>query len=119
MAQGDFAHFDIPADDVARAQGFYEKVFGWKFNAPPGMDGYFLFSTPGGLGGGLGERGKTAPQKLRVYFLVDSVDIILPIVAAAGGSTVEGRSEVPGFGWFAVIRDTEGSEIGVFEALPR
>ena len=31
------AHFAINADDVARAQGFYEAVFGWKFNAwgPP------------------------------------------------------------------------------------
>ncbi len=33
------AHFAINADDVARARGFYEKVFGWKFTAygPPGF----------------------------------------------------------------------------------
>ena len=33
------AHFAINADDVARARRFYERVFGWKFNAwgPPGF----------------------------------------------------------------------------------
>src|SRR6516162_10044795 len=33
------AHFAINADDVDRARGFYEKVFGWKFEAygPPGF----------------------------------------------------------------------------------
>ena len=23
-------HFEIPADDIARAKAFYEKTFGWK-----------------------------------------------------------------------------------------
>ena len=33
------AHFAINADDVDRARRFYEKVFGWKFQAygPPGF----------------------------------------------------------------------------------
>ncbi len=25
-------HFDFQADDVSRAQKFYQNVFGWKFN---------------------------------------------------------------------------------------
>ncbi len=34
------AHFAINANDVDRAKRFYERVFGWKFNAwgPPGFD---------------------------------------------------------------------------------
>ena len=33
------AHFAINADDLPRARRFYERVFGWKFNAwgPPGF----------------------------------------------------------------------------------
>ena len=34
-------HFEIPADDVARARAFYENTFGWKIKAfpmPPGSD---------------------------------------------------------------------------------
>ena len=28
-------HFEIPADDVARAQTFYQNVFGWKIKQMP------------------------------------------------------------------------------------
>ena len=28
-------HFEIPADDVARAKAFYENVFGWKIKQFP------------------------------------------------------------------------------------
>lgn len=119
MAQGDLAHFEIPADDIARGRGFYERLFGWKFDAPPGMGGYLLFSTSNEIGGGLGERGKSAPNELRVYISVNSIDSALALAGTAGGSTVEGRTEVPGFGWYAVIRDTEGTEIGLWEGLPR
>lgn len=119
MANGDFAHFEIPADDVVRARGFYERLFGWKFDAPPGMGGYLVFTTPNDIGGGLGERGKSAPDQVRVYFTVDSIEGALALTGAAGGSTVLGRTGVPGFGWYAVIRDTEGTEVGLWEGLPR
>src|SRR5262245_6589739 len=32
-------HFEIPADDVARAKNFYEKTFGWTIKAFPMPDG--------------------------------------------------------------------------------
>ena len=41
-------HFEIPADDVARAKLFYEKTFGWKikqFPLPPGSDEYYGITT--------------------------------------------------------------------------
>ncbi|HIH87980.1 TPA: hypothetical protein HA344_02075 [Candidatus Bathyarchaeota archaeon] len=29
-------HFEIPADDIEKLNGFYEKVFGWKIvKSPP------------------------------------------------------------------------------------
>jgi predicted enzyme related to lactoylglutathione lyase len=33
-------HFELPADDVNRAKGFWEGVFGWSFQ---GMDGPFEY----------------------------------------------------------------------------
>ncbi len=36
------AHFDVPAEDPARAKTFYEKLFGWKFNQVPGPMEYYL-----------------------------------------------------------------------------
>ncbi len=35
-------HFEIPADDPARAVKFYEKVFGWKFQKWEGPMEYWL-----------------------------------------------------------------------------
>ena len=40
-------HFEIPADDVARAKAFYAKTFGWTIKAfpmPPGRE-YFGVTT--------------------------------------------------------------------------
>ena len=40
-------HFEIPADDVARAQKFYSELFGWKiekFTGPCPMD-YWMIMT--------------------------------------------------------------------------
>ena len=37
-------HFELPADDLDRAQRFYREGFGWTLNAMPGM-GYVLVST--------------------------------------------------------------------------
>ena len=34
-------HFEIPADDVERAQAFYTQLFGWQFSNPPGYDDYW------------------------------------------------------------------------------
>jgi len=39
-------------------------------------------------------------------------------VTALGGKIVEPKTEIPGQGWYAVIDDTEGNQIGLYENLP-
>lgn len=39
-------------------------------------------------------------------------------ISAAGGAIGEPKAEISGQGWFAVINDSEGSEVGLFEGLP-
>ena len=56
-------HFDIAADDPQRAKNFYESLFGWKIEQPPGPMEYYLIETEDlngvpGLGGGMGKRGR-------------------------------------------------------------
>ena len=123
MKQGDFTHFEIPADDPDRAKAFYSGLFEWRFSDPiPGFDGYHLFITPvgpEGMGGAIGKRGENAPEKLRTYVHVDSVDASLRKVTELGGTIVEPKADVPGQGWYGVFRDTEGNEIAVWESLPR
>lgn len=122
MQQGDLTHFEIPADDPDRAKAFYAGLFDWSFGDPiPGFEGYHLFTTPvgeEGMGGAIGKRGVSAPEKLRNYVKVDSVDAALQKVTELGGSVVEPKSEVPSQGWYGVFRDPEGNELAVWESLP-
>ena len=46
---------------------------------------------------------------------VDSIDETLKSVEAAGGSVVQSRSEIPGMGAYAYLRDPEGNIVGLWE----
>ena len=112
---GDYNHLELPADDVERARRFYAAVFGWQTSAMPGLDDYYLFRSGDGRGGAIGTRGGSAPLTSRLYVQVDSIEAALAAANAHGGRTVEPRTPIPGQGWFAVLADSEGSELGLYE----
>ena len=108
-------HFEIPADDVARAQKFYKQAFGWKISDPWKMN-YFLVETrkPGedGINGGLMQR-KMPGQPFMNYINVKSVDAALARVIKAGGTICMPKMEIgQGMGWIAAFQDTEGNLMG-------
>src|SRR5687768_13028408 len=104
MAQVQFNHLEIPADDPARAKRFYGELFGWEFTEMPGFDDYYLFDmgTIERSGGAIGMRGQSTGDKLRIYMVVDSIDATLARVEGLGGSVTTARTEIPGQGWYAV-----------------
>jgi predicted enzyme related to lactoylglutathione lyase len=53
-----------------------------------------------------------------MYLVVDSIDPVLEKVPGLGGSVTTARTEIPGQGWYAVINDSEDTEIGLFERQP-
>jgi predicted enzyme related to lactoylglutathione lyase len=112
-------HFDIATDDPARAKKFYEMLFAWKMESPPGMSDYYLIETTGldgksGLGGGLGKRG--APdQRITAYIGVDSIDTYTAQVEKLGGTVVQPKMTVPGWGYLATCLDTEGNVFGLWQ----
>jgi uncharacterized protein len=113
---GEFSHIEFPADDLERARTFYGAVFGWQFRSMDEMPDYFLYEAgPGGLGGGLGKRGVNAPDAVRNYITVDSIDDSLAAATANGGSIVVPKTDI-GFGWYAAITDTEGNELGLYKS---
>lgn len=120
MAHGQITHIEFPADDTARAQRFYSELFGWKFEEIPGFDGYFMFNTgpADAVGGAVGKRGESTPEKLRLYVEADSIDALLPRVPELGGKVVMQKTEIPGQGWYAVVDDPEGNQLGLYEGLP-
>lgn len=120
MAHGQLTHVEIPADDLPRARRFYSELLGWEIGDMPEFKDYPLFSF-GEIkraGGALGVRGKTVGNQLRVYFDVDSIDAVLPNVTKLGGKVVEPKTEIPGQGWYAVIDDTEGNQVALYQGMP-
>jgi len=117
-------HFEIPADDVARATAFYEKTFGWKIKAfpmPPGEEYYSVVTRKKdapGIDGGLMKR-KMPGQPFTNYINVPSIDAMLPTVQANGGTVVMPKQEIgPNMGWIALFNDPENNMIGLHQAPP-
>jgi len=115
-------HFEIPADDVARAQTFYQNVFGWKIKQmpiPPGGPQYYGVTTrregEAGINGGLMKRSMPG-QPFANYVAVKSIDDFLSKVTANGGSVILPRQEIaPGMGSIAVFKDTEENMMGLYQ----
>ncbi len=111
MAKGDIAHVEFPADDLGRAGAFYQAVAGWDLGNMPEFPDYTLFKN-----GAIGLRGRTVGPAIRVYIEVDSLEEGVAAAVSNGGALVEPPTEIGGgMGRFAVVRDTEGSEIGLWE----
>jgi uncharacterized protein len=115
MAHGEINHIEFPADDTERARTFYGAVAGWEFSKM-GDDDYWVFRTAEGYGGGIGKRGVTTGQVVRDYIEVTSIDDAIAASDGNGGSTKEPKQEIPGMGWFAVLMDPEGNEVGLFQS---
>ena len=115
MNKGEINHIEFPADDPERAMAFYTAVAGWEFSAMDGMDDYWVFRTAEGYGGGLGRRGVSVGQVVRDYITVNSIEEALSAAERTGGSVKEPKTPIPGMGFYAVVTDPEGSEVGLWE----
>jgi uncharacterized protein len=114
-------HFEIPADDVARAKAFYERTFGWTikpFPMPPGQE-YYGVSTrkkgEPGIDGGLMKRNMPG-QPFTNYITVKSIDAMNLVVQRNGGTVVLPKQEIgKGMGSISAFRDPENNIIGLHE----
>lgn len=116
MAKGEISHIELPADDPERAKRFYSAVAGWEFSPMGDYPDYWLFRTGERAGGGLGVRNKTTSDKLRIYISVEALEPALEAAKANGGTVSVEPADVPGQGRYAVVIDTEGSEVGLWES---
>lgn len=119
MARGEIAHIEFPADDLERAKRFYTAVAGWQFGQMGEFPDYELFRNGEQSGGAIGLRGKSVGSSLRIYINVDSLEEGIAAAIANGGAEVEPPTEIGGgMGRFAVVRDPEGSEVGLWQTAP-
>jgi hypothetical protein len=117
-------HFEIPADDLARAKKFYNTVFGWNMNEMPQME-YVLVGTtesdengtpkePGAINGGMLKR--QDPVKSPVVTInVKSIDEAAKTIEKNGGNMIRLKMPVGEMGFAAYFKDTEGNVIGLWQ----
>lgn len=128
-------HFEIFADDTARAQKFYENVFGWAFQQVQGMPMEYILVYPGGeitqgpaaegINGGLVQRpgpapedDKASPNAFACTVAVDDIESTLEKVTSNGGRIDMPTDDLPGVGRLAYVRDTEMNILGVLQPAP-
>ncbi|GAB4138664.1 MAG: hypothetical protein Tsb009_06990 [Planctomycetaceae bacterium] len=122
-------HFEIPYSDKNRAVEFYQKVFGWQIQDAPGdmpysfaittpVDEQMMPEKPGGINGGMYQRGDEGGSKSPVVVMeVDSCEQRVKDVEAAGGSLVMGPTEIPNMGIYAQVKDSEDNIVGLWQHL--
>ena len=121
---GRVVHFEIPADDVSRAEGFYRDVFGWTTTTMPGMGYTMLGTTPtdesgmpaeaGSINGGMFARVDDVSTPV-ITIDVDDIDDALTTIESAGGKTVRPREAVGTMGFSAYFTDSEGNLLGLWQ----
>jgi predicted enzyme related to lactoylglutathione lyase len=116
-------HFEMPADDVDRAQRFYKDVFGWemhKWSNPenPEKD-YWYFETKDdkgnkGIGGGMMKR-QSPEHTVTNYITVPAIDEYTSKLEQAGGRVIIPKTKIPDRGFYAVFLDSENNMFGLYE----
>ena len=111
-------HFEMNVKDVHKTIAFYEAVFGWKFKKWDGPMDYWLIMTGDenepGIDGGLGYEEEGFPKVVNTID-VDNIDDVIKKIESNGGEIVRLKHVVPGVGWLAYFKDSEGVMSGIMQ----
>ncbi len=114
-------HFELGVRDPQRAADFYAKTFGWKTEKWEGPVDYWLITTgekgTPGIDGAFEVHEEGQPSTVNILD-VEDIDDALGKIEANGGSITSGKSPVPGVGWVAYGKDTEGNLFGMMQSDP-
>lgn len=121
-------HFEIQAENPARAIKFYQEIFGWDFQKWDGGDSdYWMVLTASsdskepGINGGLLQRPGQLSTKMSganafvCTVQVDNFDATAEKIALAGGLVAMPKMALVGMAWQGYFLDTEGNVFGVHQ----
>lgn len=112
-----FVHVELNTNDVAKAKGFYTKMFDWKMEDIPMESGvYTMISVGDGTGGGLMNNPMpNAPSMWLAYVRVDDIEAATKKAKSLGGTVMKDVMEVMGMGWLSIIVDPTGAVLGLWK----
>lgn len=116
---GAYCWFEHASHGNEKTVEFYENVFGYSARTELMGDTlyttFFLGEEPVAGLYVMPEMLKDLPCHWLVYFTVDSVDKALEVTIAEKGEILMPKMQVPGVGFFSVIRDPQGAVLGIVE----
>ena len=117
-------HFELPMDDAARGQKFYEQTFGWKIQNIPEMNYSLVYTTevdaksmpkePGAINGGMVKRSATV---IAPSFAIDveNIEEALEKIKKGGGTILKEKTPAGPMGFIAYFKDTEGNVLSLWQ----
>lgn len=119
-------YFEIPVNDLNRAENFYRNVFGFSFEREI-IDHYemtlFPFEdTRSGISGALakGDVYKPSKEGVIIYFRTANIDQTLQKVLAQNGTILYPKTINENYGFIvAEFQDSEGNRIAIQEIIKK
>jgi hypothetical protein len=114
---GEIVHIEFPAEDADRAATFWGGLFGWSFQ-DSGMEGIdYRMAQTGEQSGAAVYPSEDRAGYPNYYFATDDIEASSDKVRELGGQA-EAKSPVPGHGWFAACKDSEGNAFHLWQQDP-
>jgi predicted enzyme related to lactoylglutathione lyase len=119
---------DLRTSDVEAAKAFYGSLFGWTFDEEDGPDGERVTiarKSAGAVEGivaaiaPLSSPDTSPPAQWNTYFAVDNVHTALARTITGGGAVVQAPVEIGDAGVLAVVDDSNGASLGLWQARGR
>jgi predicted enzyme related to lactoylglutathione lyase len=104
-------HFEIPVDDIDRAQAFYKDVLG--FDYTPWGEEMGTITQPDGEGANGDLHVRDVVPHPTVVFTVDRIEDTVALAVAAGGEQVGEIQPLTERSRWVYLRDSEGNVIGL------
>src|SRR3989344_1923204 len=113
-------HFEIPAENLDRANKFYTKIFGWEIKKYPmeNMEYYGVGTVKtdkehmpvekGAINGGMQKKEKTMPYPL-LTISVENIDEAIKKINSSGGKVLTKKTKIADMGLYVRFQDTEGN----------
>jgi predicted enzyme related to lactoylglutathione lyase len=113
MTKRDIVHIEIPASNRQATAKFYADLFGWEAQHVEELK-YSTFQA-GNVGGGYPELSENTKAG-DVIIYIDSADINadLKSIEEAGGKVISPKTDIPGWGSYAIFNDPVGNTLALW-----
>jgi len=116
-------YFEIPVDELERAEEFYSRAFGWTMRRMQELNYTTIMTSSqedelpsklGTINGGMQKRGNGVVHPV-VTIRVEDIDSSLRKIEELGGRIFISKSKVSDMGFSAYFQDSEGNVLGLWQ----